>query len=185
MNRPAIATLVALAAPLGACECRKETPPAAPATPAAGSGARVPSTTGSGAGSGSERRLDPAPPGVTARMVTLTLEDAKAALPAIDGVTALVPTRLAPEGQQAHAAWCVAAPDQAAAYERLEAGLVAAGWELAGGRAAAAKVALAATRAPYRLQASVSPSPRPGCSPADGHWFASVALFKLAPIAPE
>jgi hypothetical protein len=178
VTRGAIAAaLVALIPSTGACDCRKETPPAAPA---AGSSAAPPAKLAPAKPPAGSAAAPDRPAGVTARMVTLTLDDATAALPAIEGVTALEKTRLAPEGQQAHAAWCIAAPDQAAAHDRLEEGLVAAGWEVAaGGRAAAARVAVVATRPPYRLQASISASPRPGCSPADDHWFASLALFKL------
>jgi hypothetical protein len=119
-------------------------------------------------------------------MTAVDLDEATAALPEIDGVTTLEPPRAAPHGQQAHAAWCIAAPDQATALDRIEAGLASAGWDVhaAASGANAARVAIAGARGPFRIQVAISAAPRPGCSPASQGWFAAVTLYEVAPIEP-
>jgi hypothetical protein len=115
-------------------------------------------------------------------MTTLTVEEAAPALPAIPGTTVMDGPTAAPHGAQVHVGWCITAADQALAVEAVRAGLTTSGWGEIRDRGQGPRVAISADKPPYRISVSISRSPRPGCSPADGKWFASVAMYKIASV---
>jgi len=120
--------------------------------------------------------------GPTATMTKLTVDEATPAIPTIPGATVIDAPSAAPHGEQVHLAWCIAAPDQKLALEAVNVGLTESGWNEIHQRGQGARVAISGDRPPYRLTASISASPRPGCSPADGKWFASVAMYKIESV---
>jgi hypothetical protein len=184
-----LALAVACVAIGGCGACNDDAKPAAKAPPRS---ANVPPAS---SGKGSVQVRTPTwkpPPGVgsgatlpgtpTAVGTAITVDEATPAIPAIAGATIIDAPTAAPAGGQVHFGWCIVAADQAAALAAVSDGLVSAGWSQPRDRGQGARVALTADKAPYRLTASISASPRPGCSPADGTWFASVAMYKVESV---
>lgn len=118
----------------------------------------------------------------TAVMTSVTVDEITAVIPAIPGAAVIDTPTAAPNGGQVHFAWCVTAGNQAGALDAIRTGLTAAGWTDLHDRGVGARVAISGDHAPYRLTASISAAPRPGCSPADGKWFASVAAYKIESV---
>jgi hypothetical protein len=186
VTRAVGAAAVVASIAIGGCgSCKDDKPRAAPPTesrsatiPGAGSArpggpARKPTWTGPGSGSA------PAP---TAVVTKLTLAEATPALPAIpDAVIVDEPTE-APQGAQVHLAYCITAADQQHALASLRKGLTDGGWVDLRDRGQGARIAVTADKPPYRISASISASPRPGCSPADSQWFASMQMYKLQAV---
>jgi hypothetical protein len=130
------------------------------------------------AGSGSATPVTP-----KALVTTLTLAEATPIIPTISDTTIVDAPTEAPQGAQVHFAWCTTAADAKAAQAVIESSLTAAGWGEFHDRGMGARIAISADKPPYRISASISASPRPGCSPADGKWFSSVQLYKLQAVA--
>lgn len=135
-------------------------------------------TAPAGAGSGSAPVVAP-----KAVITKLTLDEATPVIPAITDTTVIDAPTEAPAGAQVHFAWCTTAADAKAAQAVIESSLTAAGWGELHDRGMGARIAISADKPPYRISASISASPRPGCSPADGKWFSSVQLYKLQAVA--
>jgi hypothetical protein len=177
-----IATSIAVGG-CGSCKENNAKPPPTEsrsrAIPSTGSEApggrqRMPARTGPGSGSSTVRP--------TAVVTKLTLAEATPALPTIpDAVVIDSPTE-APQGAQVHLAWCINAADQRLALAALQQGLLDSGWLDLRDRGQGARIAVTADKPPFRISASISASPRPGCSPADGQWFASVQMYKLEAV---
>lgn len=136
-----------------------------------------PAPAGAGSGSGSARVAP------TALVTKLTLDEATPVIPTIADTTVIDAPTEAPAGAQVHFAWCTTAADAKAAQAVIESSLTAAGWGEFHDRGMGARIAISADKPPYRISASISASPRPGCSPADGKWFSSVQLYKLQAVA--
>ena len=188
--RPPVALALALALAMTGCGSCKDKSAAKQADPRsatipAGSGhpgvpqIRRPDWTpppGAGSGSGSARVAP------TAIITKLTLAEATPMIPTIADTTVIDAPTEAPQGAQVHFAWCTAAADAAGAQAVIEKGLTDAGWTDFHDRGMGARIALSADKPPYRISASISASPRPGCSPADGKWFSSVQIYKLQAV---
>ncbi|MEZ4366781.1 MAG: hypothetical protein R2939_10900 [Kofleriaceae bacterium] len=181
-DRPALAGARSLAAALalGALVACKDTAPKAvpPADePAAPTVARPDAR---------PRPTRPAEPTAPAGHATqpITPAEATAAAPTFAGAELTTEATSILDGRQVRLAWCVAAPDHAAAVEAVRAGFVRDGWSEPVVRGTAPRVGVAATRDGYRLSVTVADMPRPGCSPADGRWYAAGSMHKLGAIAP-
>jgi hypothetical protein len=149
---------------------RSATIPSGSAAPAA----RKPSWTGVGSGSSTVRP--------TAVVTKLTLDEATPALPTIPAAVVIDKPTEAPQGAQVHLAWCITAPDQQLALAALQQGLLDSGWVDLRDRGQGARIAVTADKPPFRISVSISASPRPGCTPAEGQWFASVQMYKLEAV---
>jgi hypothetical protein len=132
---------------------------------------------GSGAATGSGALVP------KAIITKLSVDEATPIIPTVPATEMIDPPTAAPQGAQVHFAWCTTAADAKAAQAVIEQGLTAAGWTDFHDRGMGARIALSADKPPYRISASISASPRPGCSPADGKWFSSVQVYKLQAVA--
>jgi hypothetical protein len=178
--RAVIALALAAAVGLAGCGgCRDDAKPAAKQEPAR-SGAITP---GSGARRPPPTRSSTRPPGtapVRGVMTEVTVEEITPVIPTVAHATVIDTPTAAPRGGQVHFAWCIAAGDQTQALAAIEAGLEAGGWTKLHSRGTGPRIAISGDHPPYRLSASVSNAPRTGCSPADGKFFASVTMYKIA-----
>ena len=155
-------------------ESRSATIPGAGSAKPGGHQVRTPTLTGPGSGSSTVRP--------TAVVTKLTLAEATPMLPAIPGAVVIDSPTEAPQGAQVHLAWCITAADQPLALAALQQGLTDSGWVDLRDRGQGARIAVTADKPPFRISASISASPRPGCSPADGKWFASAQMYKLESV---
>ena len=187
--RVAVALIAASCAIAGCGSCKdkpaaKKTDPRSATIPSGsarpgGLQVRKPNWTApAGSGSGSATPVTP-----KALITKLTLDEATPVIPTIPDTTVIDPPTEAPQGAQVHFAWCTAAADAKAAQAVIEKGLTDAGWGEFHDRGMGARIAISADKPPYRISASISASPRPGCSPADGKWFSSVQVYKLQAVA--
>jgi hypothetical protein len=172
---------LAVVALAGCGGCRDDAKPAAKQAPArsgaigSGSGARKPPTA----------RSATRPPGtapIRGVMTEVTVDEITPVIPTVANATVIDSPTAAPRGGQVHFAWCIAAGDQAQALAAIETGLNDAGWTKLHSRGTGPRIAISGDHPPYRLSASVSNAPRTGCSPADGKFFASVTMYKIASV---
>jgi hypothetical protein len=180
--RPGLALVASIA--IGGCGSCKENSAKPPATESRS--AAIPGGGSAKPGGHQVRRPGPGSGSAvirpTAVVTKLALDEATAALPTIpDAVVIDTPTE-APRGAQVHLGWCITAADQKLALAALQQGLVDSGWVDLRDRGQGARIAVTADKPPYRMSVSISASPRPKCSPADGQWFASAQMYKLEAV---
>ena len=106
----------------------------------------------------------------------LTLDDALAQLPRLDGDT-MIPLKTTGDGLQVRGTWCVAGTGADAVAESLATTMTTAGWSEVSTRGDANKAGVQGDRGGYRLSYVVSASTAANCR-APGHYFASATLFR-------
>ena len=179
----AVTGLAAVALATVACGSCKERKPAPAAEPAASGSAMPPRPRPAPTAGGDAAAAAPRPPPPGPVMTGVTLDEVKPVIPAVAGATVIDQPRMSPTREQVHLGWCIAGSDQAVAIAAIKAGLAKAGYGEPHERGQGARKALTADKLPFRLSASISASPRPGCSPAEKKWFASVSIYKIESVA--
>jgi len=106
----------------------------------------------------------------------LTVDQAAAQLPKLDG-DAMLPLKTTGDGMQAHATWCLAGTGADAVAESLAKTMSGAGYTNITTRGDAQKAGVTGEHDAWRLSYVVSASSAANCR-APGHYFASATLFR-------
>jgi hypothetical protein len=158
---------LAFALLLAACKS-KTAPPPAPAAPATTAAPAAPATPAVPAA--------PALPSSPAKLEPITVADATALLPKLDG-DAMIPVKTTADGMQAHATWCLAGTGADAVAASLATTMTAAGYTDLATRGDAQKAGVSGERDGVHLSYVISASSAASCR-APGHYFASATLFR-------
>lgn len=118
----------------------------------------------------------PADAAATTAPQPLSLDDASAHLPKLDG-DAMIPLKTTSDGMQAHATWCLAGTGADAVAESLAKTMAGAGYTNLATRGDPNKAGVSGEREDWRLSYVVSASTAASCR-APGHYFASATLFR-------
>ncbi|MCB9558789.1 MAG: hypothetical protein H6709_01060 [Kofleriaceae bacterium] len=115
----------------------------------------------------------------------LTVEDARTALPLVDGGRELAPPALAPSGTQVRFTACIEAPSLVEAGDKAKASLEAGGWTKITARgadqaAASARYGIAAEKDDLRLSVTVQAVRRTGCDESLHEYFTVSMMSRLA-----
>ena len=124
------------------------------------------------------------------RTAPITLEEATAAMPTLEGARAMGATAVAPNGARALTSYCMDADSVQTAGESVVAQLQAAGWQRVTGRPpvpdeAQPQYGIAGEQGPLRVTASVMAVRRTGCDSTVNQFFTVIAIQKIGPAAPD
>jgi len=165
---------LAFALLLAGCKDKSAPPPSAPA-PATQPSLALPADAGAPPAEAAPAAAAPAAEHPAPQPISI--DDAVAALPKLDGDVMIAPKTTA-DGRQAHATWCLAGTSADAVAESLSKTMAAAGWTDLTSRGDAKKAGVSGERDGYRLSYVVSASSAASCR-EPGHYFASATLFKM------
>jgi len=134
------------------------------------------------------RDLGDLPKADVRRTAPITLDEAKAAMPTLDGARALGAPAVAPSGAQARTSYCLDADDILAAGASVAAQLTAAGWQRVTSRppvegAEPPQYGIAGERGALRITATVMAVSRTGCDATVNQYFTVLAIQKIASAA--
>ena len=171
----------ALAFALLLAACKDKTPPppapAAPAVPAAPTAPAAPAVPATSTAPATPTApAAPALPSSPATLEPITVADATALLPKLDG-DAMLPVKTTADGMQAHATWCLAGTAADAVAASLATTMTAAGYTDLATRGDAQKAGVSGERDGVHLSYVISASSAASCR-APGHYFASATLFR-------
>lgn len=128
------------------------------------------------------------PKGATSR-APITLEEAQAAIPTLEGARQLGAVAIAPNGAQARTSYCVDGDNIAVAGEHVQVQLQNAGWQRVTSRPPSGdtepkQFTIVGEQGPLRVTATVSAIRRSGCDATVNQYFTTIAVQKIAPPAP-
>lgn len=173
--RAGIAVLAACVA-LASCKDKQENAPAAK-TSAARSARERPSLPGENTPKPPGAPTDTTQPVQPRPSKPLAVDDAKTALPAIEG-TQILGLKQTEDEAQVHGTWCIDGTSADDVAKKVGGWLEQAGYENVAIRGEARKAGVAAERDGIRFSMVVSASSAQVCA-APAHYFASATLFRL------